>query len=273
LIEIFFKENQIESFKVLENGIIFSENSGYEKDVNNQNQFIANQDILKAQVIDLKIDESDVSEIELIGMASSFIHLYEDSLYQGTNEISGDKIILKLIDNNATELVSTGGVIGQFIPSSSNTSGQEKVNYKGARVEFDTNSRSSKMYGNANIIQTGMDLSAAQINIDWKSNILEAFENNIYNKEENLEPTLIEKGREPVSGKSMVYNIKSRKGKVIAGTTKVQNNMYTGSQITTVSDSTFYIDDCIFTSCDPAKFYIGSKQAKIIYGDKIILKP
>ena len=273
LIEIFFKENQIESFKVLENGIIFSENSGYEKDVNNQNQFIANQDILKAQVIDLKIDESDVSEIELIGMASSFIHLYEDSLYQGTNEISGDKIILKLIDNNATELVSTGGVIGQFIPSSSNTSGQEKVNYRAARVEFDTNSRSSKMYGNANIIQTGMDLSAAQINIDWKSNILEAFENNIYNKEENLEPTLIEKGREPVSGKSMVYNIKSRKGKVIAGTTKVQNNMYTGSQITTVSDSTFYIDDCIFTSCDPAKFYIGSKQAKIIYGDKIILKP
>ena len=273
LIKIFFKESQIESFKVLENGVIFSENSGYEKDINNQNQFIKNQDILKAEAIDLKIDENEVTEIELIGMASSFIHLYEDSLYQGTNEISGDKIILKLNDNNATELVSSGGVIGQFIPSSSNTSGQEKVNYRGSRVEFDTNSRSSKMYGNANIIQIGMDLTAAQINIDWKSNILEAFDKNIYNKEESLEPTLIERGREPVSGKSMVYNIKTRKGKVIAGTTKVQNNMYMGTQITTVSDSTFYIDDCIFTSCDPAKFYIGSKQAKIIYGDKIILKP
>ena len=273
LIEIFSKENQIESLKVYENGIIISENTGYEKDKNNQNQLIINQDILKAEVIELKINENEISEIELIGMASSFIHLYEDSLYQGTNEISGDKIKLKLINNNATELFSTGGVIGQFIPSTSNTSGQEKVDYKAARVQFDTNSRSSKMYGKANIIQIGMDLKAAQINIDWKSNILEAFHKNLYDKEEDLEPTLIEKGREPVSGKSMVYNIKSRRGKVIAGTTKVQNNMYTGSQITTVSDSTFYIDDCIFTSCDPAKFYIGSKQAKIIYGDKIILKP
>tara|TARA_B100001564_G_scaffold51817_1_gene38704 strand:- start:36 stop:2360 length:2325 start_codon:yes stop_codon:yes gene_type:complete len=118
-----------------------------------------------------------------------------------------------------------------------------------------------------------MDLKAAQINIDWKSNILEAFHTNAFNDEEYLEPTLIENGREPISGKSMVYNIKTRKGKVVAGSTKVQNNTYIGTQITTVSDSIFYIDDCIFTSCDPSKFYIGSKQAKIIYGDKIILKP
>ena len=89
------------------------------------------------------------------------------------------------------------------------------------------------MYGNANIVQVGMDLTAAQINLDWKSNILEAFSTNAFNEDENLEPTLIENGREPVSGKSMVYNIKNRKGKVIAGKTKVQNNTYIGTQITT----------------------------------------
>ena len=87
-----------------------------------------------------------------------------------------------------------------------------------------------------------------------------------------LQPTLVENGREPVSGKSMVYNIKDRKGKVLAGSTRVQNNMFMGKQITTVTDSTFYIEDCIFTSCDPSKFYLGSKQVKIIYGDKVIAK-
>ena len=46
-----------------------------------------------------------------------------------------------------------------------------------------------------------------------------------------------------------------------------------GKQITSVTDSTFYIDDCIFTSCDPSKFYLGSKQVKIIYGEKVIAKP
>ena len=40
------------------------------------------------------------------------------------------KIVLQLKNNNATELVSNGGVIGKFIPSSSNSSGQEKVDYR-----------------------------------------------------------------------------------------------------------------------------------------------
>ena len=57
------------------------------------------------------------------------------------------------------------------------------------------------------------------------------------------------------------------------GESRVQENVYMGSQITSVTDSTFYIDDCIFTSCDPSKFYLGSKQVKIIYGDKVIAKP
>ena len=273
LVEIIYNQEKIESLKILKNGVIFSLNQGYEKDSNNQNQVVENEDILKGNIIKISMVNNEVDEIELEGMASSFIHLYEDSLYQGTNEISGDNIVLKLDKNNATELVSNGGVIGKFIPSSSNINNREKVNYQGNRVEFDTNSRSSKMYGDANIVQVGMDLKAAQINIDWRSNILEAFNTNAFNTEENLDPTLIENGREPVSGKLMVYNIKTRKGKVVAGSTKVQNNTYIGTQITTVSDSTFYIDDCIFTSCDPSKFYIGSKQAKIIYGDKIILKP
>ena len=165
LIEIIYNDNAIESLKIIENGVIFSQNSGYEKG-NNQNEIVEKEDILKGNIIKVTMIDSEVDEIELEGMASSFIHLYEDSLYQGTNEISGDNIVLQLSNNNATELVSNGGVIGQFVPSLSNINNQEKVNYRGNRVEFDTNSRLSKMYGEANIIQIGMDLKAAQINIE-----------------------------------------------------------------------------------------------------------
>ena len=271
IIELSFKNQKIESLQVLQNGTIFSANYGYEKIDENKNA-VEKVDVLKGKLINVKMNENVISEIELIGMASSLIHLYEDSLYQGTNEISGDKITLRLKNNNATNLESEGGVIGQFNPSATNIS-QEKVDYKGRRVEFDTNRQQSKMFGEANIYQEGMDLTAAQINIDWNSNILEAFDKNPFNDDEYLQPTLVENGREPVSGKSMIYNIKDRKGKVLAGSTKVQNNMYMGKQITTVTDSTFYIEDCIFTSCDPSKFYLGSKQVKIIYGDKVIAKP
>ena len=271
IIELSFKNQKIESLQVLQNGTIFSANYGYEKIDENKNA-VEKVDILKGKLINVKMNDNVISEIELIGMASSLIHLYEDSLYQGTNEISGDKITLRLKNNNATNLESEGGVIGQFNPSATNIS-QEKVDYKGRRVEFDTNRQQSKMFGEANIYQEGMDLTAAQININWNSNILEAFDKNPFNDDEYLQPTLVENGREPVSGKSMIYNIKDRKGKVLAGSTKVQNNMYMGKQITTVTDSTFYIEDCIFTSCDPSKFYLGSKQVKIIYGDKVIAKP
>ena len=271
IIELSFKNQKIESLQVLQNGTIFSANYGYEKIDENKNA-VEKVDILKGKLINVKMNDNVISEIELIGMASSLIHLYEDSLYQGTNEISSDKITLRLKNNNATNLESEGGVIGQFNPSATNIS-QEKVDYKGRRVEFDTNRQQSKMFGEANIYQEGMDLTAAQINIDWNSNILEAFDKNPFNDDEYLQPTLVENGREPVSGKSMIYNIKDRRGKVLAGSTKVQNNMYMGKQITTVTDSTFYIEDCIFTSCDPSKFYLGSKQVKIIYGDKVIAKP
>lgn len=271
IIELSFKNQKIESLQVLQNGTIFSANYGYEKIDENKNA-VEKVDVLKGKLINVKMNDNVISEIELIGMASSLIHLYEDSLYQGTNEISSDKITLRLKNNNATNLESEGGVIGQFNPSATNIS-QEKVDYKGRRVEFDTNRQQSKMFGEANIYQEGMDLTAAQINIDWNSNILEAFDKNPFNDDEYLQPTLVENGREPVSGKSMIYNIKDRKGKVLAGSTKVQNNMYMGKQITTVTDSTFYIEDCIFTSCDPSKFYLGSKQVKIIYGDKVIAKP
>ena len=270
IIELFFENQKVKTLKVLQNGTIFSNNYGYEKI--DRNKAVENEDILKGRFINIEINNDSISEIQLIGMASSLIHLYEDSLYQGINKISGDKINLKLKNNNATNLESVGGVIGQFNPSISNIS-QQKVDYRGQRVEFDTNTQQSKIFGEANISQVGMDLTAAQINIDWNSNILEAFDKNQHNKNEYLQPTLIENGREPISGKSMIYNIEDRKGKVIAGSTKIQNNLYMGKMITTVTDSTFYIDDCIFTSCDPSKFYIGSKQVKIIYGDKVIAKP
>jgi len=272
VVELLLENKKIESLQVLENGTIFSTNYGYEKINENESKAVKNEDILKGKLINININNEAISEIELIGMASSLIHLYEDSLYQGTNEISGDKITLKLKNNNTTNLESIGGVIGKFTPSLSNIS-QQKVDYKSKRVEFDTNTQQSKMFGEANIYQEGMDLTAAQININWNNNILEAFDKNPFNENEYLEPTLIENGREPVSGKSMIYNIKDRKGKVLAASTKVQNNMYMGKQITTVTDSTFYIEDCIFTSCDPSKFYLGSKQVKIIYGDKVIAKP
>ena len=272
-VKIKFKNRKIDTIKIIENGIIFSNNYGFEKNKLNQNKKIKNVDILKGKLVNINLENDLVSGIELVGMASSFIHLYEDSLYQGNNNISGDKIILFFENNEASALEAIGGVIGEFNPSETNQKSPENINYVTDRVKFDVKSNQSQMYGNAQIVQPGFNITAAQIDINLNRNILEAYDYNPFNKKDALIPTLIEDGREPISGKSMVYNTKSKKGKIVAASTSMQENKFFGKQIITKSDSTFYIEDCIFTSCDPKKFYIGSKQAKIIYGDKIILKP
>lgn len=267
-----FQDNALQSFKVLSNGLILSKNSGYEK-IDDLEKSIENEDILKAETILAKLENDEIQNIELIGMASTLIHLYNDSLYDGINEISGDKITMNIQNESAKKLIAEGGTVGRYTPNASNENVQEEIDYEADRVEFEVDKKISEMYGVVKVIHDKMDLSAAHINVNWSNNILEAFSDNPFNKEEINRPVLIENNREPMTGDTMVYNIKSRKGKVLMGESRVQENVYMGSQITSVTDSTFYIDDCIFTSCDPSKFYLGSKQVKIIYGDKVIAKP
>ncbi len=267
-----FKEKSLESLKVISNGMILSQNSGYEK-IGDKRQLVENEDVLKGETIFANLSNDEIENIEMLGMASTLIHLYGDSLYDGINEVSGDRIILSIKNESAQKLIAEGGTIGRYTPNESNENVQEDIDYTADRVEFEVDTKISEMYGGVKILHDNMDLSAAHINVDWGTNILEAFSNNPFDDEEINRPILVENNREPMTGDTMVYNIKSRKGKILMGESRVQENVYMGSQITSVTDSTFYIDDCIFTSCDPSKFYLGSKRVKIIYGDKVIAKP
>ncbi len=267
-----FKDESLESLKVISSGMILSKNSGYKK-IDDKRQLVENEDVLKGETIFAELINDKIENIEMVGMASTLIHLYNDSLYDGINKISGDKIILSIKNESAQKLIAEGGTIGKYTPNESNENVKEDIDYTADRVEFEVNTKISEMYGGVKILHDNMDLSAAHINVDWETNILEAFSDNPFDDEEINRPILVENNREPMTGDTMVYNIKSRKGKILMGESRVQENVYMGSQITSVTDSTFYIDDCIFTSCDPSKFYIGSKQVKIIYGDKVIAKP
>ena len=234
---------------------------------------IENENLLQAKHIFGEIKDNEINQLHLNGMASTFIHLYDDSLYQGNNAVSGDSISIKIENDSANKLVASGGTIGKYVPNKSNSSITEPINYSADVIEFEMDTQISKLYGSSKILHEDIDLSASHVNVNWETNILEAFTNNPLNQEENNRPILVEGNREPMVGDEMIYNLNTKKGKILRGESQVQENMYMGKQITSITDSTFYIDDCIFTSCDPSKFYLGSKKVKIIYGDKVIAKP
>jgi len=271
-----FENDELNNFEILSGGEIFSTNTGYEKKMEGEKENLIkleNQNLLKAKHILGDIKENEIDKVYLEGMASTFIHLYDDSLYQGSNEVSGDSIAISIANESATRLTAKGGTIGRYIPNKFNSSITSPINYSAEVIEFEVDKQISQLYGFSKILHEDIDLSASYVNVNWETNILEAFTTNPLDSEEKNRPLLIEGNREPMIGDEMVYNLQSKKGKILRGESQVQENKYMGKQITSVTDSTFYIDDCIFTSCDPSKFYLGSKQVKIIYGEKVIAKP
>ena len=91
---------------------------------------------------------------------------------------------MSLKNESAQKLIAEGGTIGRYTPNESNENVQEDIDYTADRVEFEVDTKISEMYGGVKILHDNMDLSAAHINVDWGTNILEAFSDNPFDDEE-----------------------------------------------------------------------------------------
>ena len=81
----------------------------------------------------------------------------------------------------------------------------------------------------------------------------------------SLNPTIIESGRDPMTGDEMLYNLKTKRGKITKGSTIADDGFYTGSQIRNESDKVFLIQNSTYTTCDlDTAFSFGSAKMKII---------
>jgi hypothetical protein len=123
-----------------------------------------------------------------------------------------------------------------------------------------------------------MVLTAGKINVKWDENLLYANPLNPppYDSTGNDLPTLNQRGREPFSGESMVYNLKTQRGRIIEGKTKEQDGFYYGDNISKVDKKVFYVSGGTYTTCDIPEqphYYFRSKQMKLIFKDKVIARP
>ena len=122
-----------------------------------------------------------------------------------SSSTSPKKIILDIKNESAKKLIAQGGTIGRYTPNASNQNVQEEIDYAADRVEFEVEKKISEMYGVVKIIHDKMDLSAAHINVDWSTNVLEAFSDNPFNQEEINRPILIENNKP-----RLLYHFKNR---------------------------------------------------------------
>lgn len=233
----------------------------------------SNQNILRAEKINISFLDGLLKFISLENMASSEFYINNESSIEGKNLITGDLITVDFLNQEIISMKASGGIMGNYKRFSSDASPNEEIDYFAEKADFNFENNKTKLYGESSIKYGDVNISAASIEMDLKSEIMSAFSFNPFNQEEKITPKFTEKNNAPVYGSEITYNLQSGNGKIVQGETRVQDTLYTGRVITTVNDSTFLMNDCIFTNCNSKSFYIGSKNVKILYNDKVIARP
>ena len=221
-------------------------------------------------------ENGKLDSLRIVGMAKTLYHVFEDSIYQGKNNASGDTIIMMFMENELNTLKIIGGSEGKYIPDSVANDVDHPVIYSANYIKYRLKDDESDFQGKVKIKHDRTDLDAGFVSVNWQNNLLNALPRMVSDTiSEPLFPIIKEDGRDPMTGDAMVYNLKTRKGKITKGQTKADDGYYTGKRIRNESQKVFFIENSTYTTCDldTAHFHFESKKMKIIQNDIVVARP
>ncbi len=141
----------------------------------------------------------------------------------------------------------------------------DSVRYQSDIIEYDALQKEFYLIGDAQVRYLNIVLQADTIVYTTDSDQFRA----------KGRPRLIE-GRDTTIGEYMVYNIRTRRGRVQHATTRFDDAWFSGGQVIKGEDTELYVDHGDYTSCayveKPHYMFVGEK-IKVIPDDKIIGRP
>jgi len=134
------------------------------------------------------------------------------------------------------------------------------------------------LYGNSSIKYKSMGLKAELVDINWNTSTLTArgvvdTSDTSHQRYRGL-PKMID-GGETYDGSTVLYNFKSKKGRIDLGKTAIEHGLYYGEAIKRINDDVLFVGDGKFTTCDleHPHYYFGSPEMKIRMQDQIVTRP
>ena len=118
--------------------------------------------------------DGSLDSLRLEGMATTLYHLFEDSVYQGKNLVSGDTISMNFDNKELNQILVAGGSRGTYTPDSTTGDVDGPVVYSSEDIEYDIAREYMDLHGEADIKYTAVNLSAGFINMEWNKNLLRA---------------------------------------------------------------------------------------------------
>ena len=164
------------------------------------------------------------------------------------------------------------------------------ISYWADDIDFDVESGITTLTGHARIHYKGMMLSAAWIKVDWDNDLMTAggTQDTIYTDSTETEidtifwvgqPIFANQtltGTETMNGDHILYNYRTKKGRVLKGRTQYLDGYYWGDRIKRIEEETFFIQHGNFTTCDQEDdphYQFRTRDMKMIYNDKVVAKP
>jgi len=141
----------------------------------------------------------------------------------------------------------------------------DTVHYEADFIDYDNDERVLSLYGKAWIRYQNMTLRADTVVYTVSNNQFQA----------RGAPTLID-GSDTTVGDFMVYNIKTRRGRVSYAVTRFDETYVTGSNIVKTPDNCLYIEQGDYTSCENPEhphYYFYGRHVKFIPQDKVVSRP
>jgi len=179
------------------------------------------------------------------------------------NEVRGETIVVTFEAGEARSANVTGGVEGTYRVES-DTGAAEQVTYRSDNLLYDVEGAMMHLEGDAGIEYMGMRLNSESIEYDAQTSNLFA----------SRGPILWE-GDEKITGTTMTYNLKTKRGSVEAGRTAHDGGLYTGELIRKTGEKSLNVDGGKYTTCNhlDSHYSFTSSRMKVIVDDKVFARP
>ena len=113
-----------------------------------------------------------LDSLKLSGMATTTYHVFEDSLYKGKNEASGDTIKMNFDNKELTNIYIKGGSMGEYTPDTISNKLKYSLIYSAEKIDYYVTSEETELIGNAKVNHERTELEAGYMKVNWPKKFL-----------------------------------------------------------------------------------------------------
>lgn len=227
--------------------------------------------LLTADHIDVWLDREDdgIDSLYATGNATNeYIGRPAPGRRAETNRTSGAVVRMEFDGKEVSRAIVTGAAEGTYVAEiaaeDSAALRRETVTYGADRIVFEVPKNRIRLEENAVLRYQDIALRAPEVLFDVKKQILEARGN----------PQLEDRG-DTLRGRSLAYDLDTRRGIVYGARTRYQTGWYSGDRIRRLGDDVLDVGGARYSTCslDEPHYGFESSRMKIYLKDKIIARP